>query len=204
MQPIQSLRHRRRRHGRRHRRAGRQCRRPGAAARHRAEGRGQPQRPGRRRGRPMLKTEPAPFMSARAAKLIECRQHRGPSGPLAEMRLDRRSRGGTPGCQTGAVPQARCGAPPRHRDVLEHQTIPLKTAHRRHATASRDFLITHFFNPPRYMRLMELVTGPKTDHGSGEIGRAVLRRLARQERGACKDSPGFIANRLGVYWMQAA
>lgn len=66
------------------------------------------------------------------------------------------------------------------------------------------FVVTHFFNPPRHMRLVELVTAPETrpdvvarienflDPG---MGKTVIR---------CNDRPGFIANRLGVYWMQVA
>ncbi|HEX3573239.1 MAG TPA: 3-hydroxyacyl-CoA dehydrogenase NAD-binding domain-containing protein, partial [Rhodopila sp.] len=66
----------------------------------------------------------------------------------------------------------------------------------------RDFLITHFFNPPRYMRLLEIVTGPETaadtvaaitQFADVALGKSIVR---------CEDSPGFIANRLGIYWMQ--
>ncbi|MEW6124912.1 MAG: 3-hydroxyacyl-CoA dehydrogenase NAD-binding domain-containing protein [Pseudomonadota bacterium] len=68
----------------------------------------------------------------------------------------------------------------------------------------RDFLITHFFNPPRYMRLLEVVTGPETDPQTA----ARVSRFADVSLGktvvACKDTPGFIANRLGTYWLQAA
>ena len=69
---------------------------------------------------------------------------------------------------------------------------------------TRDFVITHFFNPPRYMRLLELVAGPQTDpelldslvqFAEVSLGKSVVR---------CNDSPGFIANRLGIYWMQCA
>jgi 3-hydroxyacyl-CoA dehydrogenase len=68
----------------------------------------------------------------------------------------------------------------------------------------RDFLITHFFNPPRYMRLLEVVAGPQTASdtvatvvGFADVvlGKSVVR---------CEDSPGFIANRLGIYWLQLA
>jgi 3-hydroxyacyl-CoA dehydrogenase len=68
----------------------------------------------------------------------------------------------------------------------------------------RDFLITHFFNPPRYMRLLELVAGPKTRAEAalrivGFADRALGKTVVR-----CKDTPGFIANRIGCLWMQAA
>ncbi|MEA2730646.1 MAG: 3-hydroxyacyl-CoA dehydrogenase, partial [Acetobacteraceae bacterium] len=68
----------------------------------------------------------------------------------------------------------------------------------------RDFLITHFFNPPRYMRLLEIVSGPATapdtvaavaGFADVALGKSIVR---------CEDSPGFIANRLGIYWLQLA
>ena len=69
---------------------------------------------------------------------------------------------------------------------------------------AEDFFITHFFNPPRYMRLLEIVAGPRSDPRA-------LRRLTafadvRLGKGVvlCKDTPGFIANRLGIYWLQCA
>jgi 3-hydroxyacyl-CoA dehydrogenase len=66
----------------------------------------------------------------------------------------------------------------------------------------RDFLITHFFNPPRYMPLIEFVTGPDTRPEAAEaVGQFADRRLGKSIV-HCKDTPGFIANRIGVYWLQ--
>ncbi len=66
------------------------------------------------------------------------------------------------------------------------------------------FVVTHFFNPPRYMRLVEFVS---TDETSPE-GLATLKAFNDKAMGktviTCADRPGFIANRLGVYWMQVA
>jgi 3-hydroxyacyl-CoA dehydrogenase len=65
----------------------------------------------------------------------------------------------------------------------------------------KHFMITHFFNPPRYMQLMELVTGTETNEDAAEV----IRDFADIKLGKgvvrCKDTPGFIANRIGVYWM---
>ena len=65
----------------------------------------------------------------------------------------------------------------------------------------KSFLVTHFFNPVRYMKLLELVPGPDTDPG-------VLARMARfgeETLGKgivwAKDSTNFIANRIGTYGM---
>ncbi len=64
----------------------------------------------------------------------------------------------------------------------------------------RRFLGTHFFNPPRYLHLVELVAGPETDA-------ALMARLAsfcdrRLGKGVvpCKDTPNFIGNRIGVFF----
>ncbi len=63
----------------------------------------------------------------------------------------------------------------------------------------RHFLITHFFNPVRFLKLLELVPGEQTDpqlltfmqhFGTERLGKGVV---------VCKDTPNFIANRLGSY-----
>lgn len=60
-------------------------------------------------------------------------------------------------------------------------------------------MITHFFNPPRYMRLLELVKGEKTDddiyNSIADFGRDVLGKGIVH----AKDTPNFIGNRIGVY-----
>ena len=63
----------------------------------------------------------------------------------------------------------------------------------------RRFMVTHFFNPPRYMRLMEMVPCAETDP---EILLAMARFLGqRLGKGVvyAKDTPNFIANRIGTY-----
>ena len=63
------------------------------------------------------------------------------------------------------------------------------------------FMITHFFNPPRYMRLLELVKGAKTSddvyNDMAEFGENVLGKGIVH----AKDTPNFIGNRIGVYGM---
>jgi len=65
----------------------------------------------------------------------------------------------------------------------------------------KHFMITHFFNPVRYMRLLELVQGEKTDKAAV----ARIKQFAHVNMGKgyvfCNDTPGFIANRIGVYWL---
>ena len=84
-------------------------------------------------------------------------------------------------------------------------TIPLAALSEGMSDARRArFAITHFFNPPRYQTLLELVSGPAT---LPEV-RDQLRDLCDQRLGKtvvlCRDAPGFIGNRIGVYWTLAA
>ena len=68
----------------------------------------------------------------------------------------------------------------------------------------QEFAITHFFNPVRYMRLLELVRGEAThievidcleEFCDRELGKGVV---------VCNDTPGFLGNRVGVYAIQKA
>jgi len=68
----------------------------------------------------------------------------------------------------------------------------------------RHFLITHFFNPPRYMYLLETVCGPDTLPAVvDQIERFADLRLGKGLV-RCKDTPNFIANRIGVFCMAAS
>jgi 3-hydroxyacyl-CoA dehydrogenase len=63
----------------------------------------------------------------------------------------------------------------------------------------RRFLGTHFFNPPRYLHLLELIPTPETDAAVLEFVRGVGERLLGKGVVVAKDAPGFIANRLGIH-----
>ncbi len=69
---------------------------------------------------------------------------------------------------------------------------------------ARDFIITHFFIPPRHMRLLEIVTGPHTRPGLQDAFSKIADACLGKEVVICKDTPGFIANRIGIYWMVVA
>jgi 3-hydroxyacyl-CoA dehydrogenase len=64
------------------------------------------------------------------------------------------------------------------------------------------FLVTHFFNPPRYMKLLELVSGPETAPAIKERVEAWGKSLGKGIVWA-KDTPNFIANRIGTHSMMA-
>lgn len=153
----------------------------------------------------MLKTDPAPFMSKRNAGMITTGNIEDNLGLLGECdwiieavieRLDikqdlykkiqaNRKKGSVVSSNTSTIPLAELSA------GMPAEMVP-------------DFVITHFFNPPRYMRLLEIVAGPKTrkdaiamvrEFGDVRLGKGVV---------ICKDTPGFIGNRIGIYWMQNA
>jgi 3-hydroxyacyl-CoA dehydrogenase len=64
----------------------------------------------------------------------------------------------------------------------------------------RRFLGTHFFNPPRYLRLCEVIPGPATDPALiAHLSDFIDRRLGKGVV-PCKDTPNFIANRIGAFW----
>ncbi|HNB25576.1 MAG TPA: 3-hydroxyacyl-CoA dehydrogenase NAD-binding domain-containing protein, partial [Alphaproteobacteria bacterium] len=153
----------------------------------------------------LLKADPAPLMSRAAAKLITPGNIEDDLGQLADVdwiveaiieRVDlkqdlykklegKRKAGSILSSNTSTIPlgQLVAGLPD---------------------SIARDFCITHFFNPPRYMRLLEVVGGPKTRpdaiaaisrFGDEMLGKVIVH---------AKDTPGFVANRIGVYWIQAA
>ncbi len=68
----------------------------------------------------------------------------------------------------------------------------------------RRFAITHFFNPVRFMRLLELVSGEDTDAAIMQV----LADFCDQQLGKgvvpCRDTPGFLGNRVGVFAIQCA
>ncbi|HEX6939723.1 MAG TPA: 3-hydroxyacyl-CoA dehydrogenase/enoyl-CoA hydratase family protein [Longimicrobiales bacterium] len=68
----------------------------------------------------------------------------------------------------------------------------------------RRFLGTHFFNPPRYLHLLELIPTADTDAAVVEAVAAFGDRVLGKGIVVAKDAPGFIANRLGVYGLVVA
>lgn len=63
------------------------------------------------------------------------------------------------------------------------------------------FLGTHFFNPPRYLKLLELIPGPKTDPDVLETMQRFAQRCLGKGVIVAKDTPNFIANRIGMFVM---
>jgi len=84
-------------------------------------------------------------------------------------------------------------------------TIPLKVLSAKMSDEDKkDFCITHFFNPVRYMSLLEIVSESINDAKKINF----LKNFCEDSLGKgviiCKDTPGFLGNRVGVYAMQVA
>jgi 3-hydroxyacyl-CoA dehydrogenase len=153
----------------------------------------------------MLKTQPAPFMSAKAAKLITPGTTTDDLGLVADCdwiveaiieRLD-----------TKQELYGKLEAVRKQGSIVSSNTstIPLGSlVEKRSAAFAHDFCITHFFNPPRYMRLLEVVKGEATGAGVVETVSRFADIVLGKTIVPCKDRPGFIANRLGIFWMNCA
>ncbi|MBV8401212.1 MAG: 3-hydroxyacyl-CoA dehydrogenase [Acetobacteraceae bacterium] len=151
----------------------------------------------------LLEADPPAFMSKRAVRLVETGNVDDDLGGLAECdwiieaiveRLDAKQ-----------ALYRRIDAVRRTGTAVSSNTstIPLRMLTEGMPEGfKRDFLITHFFNPPRYMRLLEIATGAETDPGIFEMIRDFADIALGKSIVRCKDTPGFIANRIGTLWLQ--
>ncbi len=153
----------------------------------------------------MLKADPAPFMLKRNAKLIEC-------GNL-EDDLDKLS-----DCdwivevvlEDLNIKHATYEKIAKHRkkgSIVSSNTSTIllsKLMDGMDKDMAKSFMITHFFNPVRYMRLLEIIQGDATDQKQVDA----VSNFADEQLGKtvvhCNDTPGFIVNRILTFWMQKA
>src|ERR1051325_3068673 len=63
----------------------------------------------------------------------------------------------------------------------------------------KNFCGTHFFNPPRYLKLLEVIPSPKTDPAVVDFFMKYGEKYLGKTTVLCKDTPAFIANRIGVF-----
>lgn len=153
----------------------------------------------------LAKAEPAAFMSKAAAKLVEIGNIEDDLAKVAECdwvieaiieRLDLKH---ALYAKLEAVRKAGTAV------SSNTSTIPLdKLVEGRSPEFRRDFLITHFFNPPRYMRLLEVVAGKDSDPALVARVSDFADRALGKSVVVAKDTPGFLANRVGTFWLQAA
>jgi 3-hydroxyacyl-CoA dehydrogenase len=153
----------------------------------------------------MLKTRPAPFMHTSAARLVTPGNLEDDLAKLADV--DWICEAVIENLEIKRNLYQKLETVRKKGSIISSNTstIPLKTlVEGLPESFQRDFAITHFFNPPRYMKLLEVVGGAKTRtdaldalsvFGDVTLGKDVVR---------AKDTPGFIANRIGIYWFYVA
>jgi len=84
-------------------------------------------------------------------------------------------------------------------------TIPLKVLSAKMSDEDKkDFCITHFFNPVRYMGLLEIVRETINDAKKIDFLKIFCEESLGKGVIICRDTPGFLGNRVGVYAMQVA
>lgn len=153
----------------------------------------------------MLKDKPAPFMHKRHAKRIRPGNTEDHLDRLSDADLiieavienpeiksnlfkkidQHRKAGSIVGSNTSTIPLAV---------LAEGQSDQLK----------KDLVITHFFNPPRYMPLLEVVSSKDNDPARVAVLTEFMDRKMGKTVIHCADTPGFIANRVGTYWLTVA
>ncbi|PCI01024.1 MAG: hypothetical protein COB76_02225 [Alphaproteobacteria bacterium] len=153
----------------------------------------------------MLKTDPAPFMLKRNAKLIECGNLEddldklGDCDWIVEVVLEDLD-----------IKHATYEKIAKHRKkgsivTSNTSTIPLaKLTTGMDKSLAKDFMISHFFNPPRYMRLLEIIQGKDTRQEAVDIVSEFCDKRLGKTVVNCNDTPGFIVNRILTFWMQKA
>lgn len=155
--------------------------------------------------RRMMKAQPAPFVSRDVPRRVTTGNLEDDLGRLAEADWIIEAVVEDLAVKRGLY--ARVESVRKDGSIVSSNTSTLPLARLVEDLPARfaaDFLVTHFFNPPRYMRLLEVVAGPETrPDAAAELKDFADRRLGKGVVD-CHDTPGFVANRIGVFWMQCA
>ena len=82
--------------------------------------------------------------------------------------------------------------------------IPIKfMSEGRSEDFQKHFCGTHFFNPARYLKLFEIIPGPKTDNSVLEFLNGYGEQFLGKTSVVAKDTPAFIGNRIGIFGIQS-
>ncbi|MEW5917550.1 MAG: 3-hydroxyacyl-CoA dehydrogenase family protein, partial [Gemmatimonadota bacterium] len=150
-----------------------------------------------------VKSKPAPFMDPSAARLIRIGNFDDDLGLLADCDLIVEAIIEEVEPKRALFERIENVIAPHAIVASNTSGIPIASL-RTSAALSPRFLGTHFFNPPRYLHLLEII--PTSDTSPNVV--AEVRRFAQRVLGkgvvVAKDVPGFIANRLGIFgWIRA-
>jgi 3-hydroxyacyl-CoA dehydrogenase len=153
----------------------------------------------------MLKADPAPFMNAKAARLVATGDLASDLGMLGDCDWIVEAIVERPEAKRELYGRLQGVRKPGSVVSSNTSTIPLRALLEGTGEGfARDFLITHFFNPPRYMRLLE--TGRSAARGPSRRRRCA--DFARPRDGKTSwiaaTTPGFIAKPHRRLWIQSA
>lgn len=151
----------------------------------------------------MLKADPAPFMHKNNARLVTPGNIEDHLEWLADVDWVIEAVLENPAIKQSLYQKLDTICRPDTLISSNTSTLPLKLLTRDMPDSFKQrFMITHFFNPPRYMRLLELVSGAETrPEMVATVSRFADTHLGKDSV-VCKDTPGFIGNRIGIYWLQ--
>ena len=151
-----------------------------------------------------LKSKPAPLYSKRFVKRIECGNFDDDLSRIAECdwiieviveRLDIKQQ---------LFERVEKYRKPGTLITSNTSGIPIsQLSEGRSEDFQKNFCGTHFFNPPRYLQLLEIIPGPKTDLRVIDFFMGYGESVLGKQSVLCKDTPAFIANRVGVFAIQA-
>jgi len=147
-----------------------------------------------------LKSSPSAFFSPKEARLITIGNIEDHLGWLSQADWIVEAVAERPGIKQTLFAKVEANRKPGSFVSSNTSGIPIRTlAEGRSQEFRQHFLGTHFFNPPRYMKLLELIPGPETlpevmqamaEFGERALGKGIV---------FAKDTPNFIANRIGTF-----
>lgn len=153
----------------------------------------------------LLKTDPQPFMHPKNARLLTPGNIEDDLGKLAQADWVIEAVIENPAIKQALYQQLAAVCRPDTLISSNTSTLPLSILTRNQPDSfKRRFMITHFFNPPRYMRLLELVAPPELNADLLKTVSAFADIKLGKGCVLCNDTPGFIANRIGTFWIQTA
>ncbi|HET9454376.1 MAG TPA: 3-hydroxyacyl-CoA dehydrogenase/enoyl-CoA hydratase family protein [Gemmatimonadaceae bacterium] len=166
---------------------------------------GDPSAPAKKGLERQLKARPAAFMDVERAALVRTGNTRDDLGLLADCDLVIEA------IIEQLEPKRELYARlekvlPKHAIVASNTSgIPMQQlVEGRSDSFRKRFLGLHFFNPPRYLHLLEIIRAPETSDETLTVAREYAERIFGKGTIIARDVPGFVANRLGVYGMVLA
>ncbi len=153
----------------------------------------------------MLKASPSPFAHPDCAKNLTCGNLEDDLGKLADV--DWIIEAVLEKLEVKQAVYKKVDAARKKGSIVSSNTstLPLQTLVSGFpASFAADFCIAHFFNPVRFMRLLEMLPSDTMDAARFKSLSAFGDEILGKEVVQCKDTPGFIANRIGIYFMTLA